>query len=153
MAKRTANKVVSIPAGRPGVPNPVDIHLGQRIRMRRTILGITQEKLGEAAGVSFQQIQKYERGVNRVGGSRLYDFSKILDCPVQFFYDEMGKDVAAQSPMLRAGLELVPDIEQAIDPMAKRETLELVRAYYKIEDATIRKGALNMLRTLGKVSD
>ena len=121
--------------------------------MRRTILGITQEKLGEAAGVSFQQIQKYERGVNRVGGSRLYDFSQILDCPVQYFYDEMGNDVKAQSPMLRAGLEIIPDIEQAMDPMAKRETLELVRAYYRITDPAIRKGALDMIRTLGKVEN
>ena len=70
-------------------PNPVDIHVGGRIRLRRTLLGYSQEKLGNAVGLTFQQIQKYERGANRIGAGRLYDFSQILEVPVSFFYDDM----------------------------------------------------------------
>ena len=67
-----------IPAGRPGIPNPVDIHVGARVRLRRTLLGISQEKLGEAIGLTFQQVQKYERGMNRIGASRLWDLIRVL---------------------------------------------------------------------------
>src|SRR5512134_3543115 len=75
----------------PGVPNPVDIHVGSRVRLRRTLLGLSQEKLGEAVGLTFQQIQKYERGANRIGASRLFEFSRILDVPVSFFFDDMNE--------------------------------------------------------------
>src|SRR5512144_1355925 len=75
----------------PGVPNPVDIHVGSRVRLRRTLLGLSQEKLGEAVGLTFQQIQKYERGANRIGASRLFEFSRILDVPVSFFFEDMAE--------------------------------------------------------------
>ena len=75
----------------PGIPNPVDIHVGSRVRLRRTLLGLSQEKLGEAVGLTFQQIQKYERGANRIGASRLFEFSRILDVPVSFFFDDMAE--------------------------------------------------------------
>src|SRR5512147_1895392 len=86
----------------PGVPNPVDIHVGSRVRLRRTLLGLSQEKLGEAVGLTFQQIQKYERGANRIGASRLFEFSRILDVPVSFFFDDMaerGKGGESQEPL------------------------------------------------------
>jgi len=70
-------------------PNPIDVHVGSRVRLRRTLLGMSQEKLGEALGLTFQQVQKYERGVNRIGASRLYHLSQILDVPVSFFFDDM----------------------------------------------------------------
>ncbi|HIC80951.1 MAG TPA: XRE family transcriptional regulator, partial [Kiloniellaceae bacterium] len=79
---------------RTGGPNPVDVHVGGRVRLRRTLLGMSQEKLGEAIGLTFQQVQKYERGANRVGASRLFDLSRVLDVPVGFFFDEMPSDVA-----------------------------------------------------------
>src|SRR5512141_3123336 len=82
----------------PGVPNPVDIHVGSRVRLRRTLLGMSQEKLGEAIGLTFQQVQKYERGANRIGASRLWDLSRVLDCPVSFFFDEMDDETASASP-------------------------------------------------------
>src|SRR6186997_1732132 len=72
-----------------GFPNPVDVHVGTRVRLRRTLLGLSQEKLGEAIGLTFQQVQKYERGANRIGASRLWDLSRVLDCPVSFFFDDM----------------------------------------------------------------
>src|SRR5471032_288819 len=71
-------------------PNPTDVHVGARVRLRRTLLGMSQEKLGDAIGLTFQQVQKYERGANRVGASRLYDLSRVLDVPVSFFFDDMA---------------------------------------------------------------
>src|SRR5215218_3069981 len=84
----------SQPSRRPGrpkidVPNPVDVRVGGRLRLRRNMLGLTQEQLGEAIGLTFQQVQKYERGANRIGASRLYELSRILDMPVSFFFDDM----------------------------------------------------------------
>src|SRR5277367_1577262 len=72
-----------------GKPNPIDTHVGARVRLRRTLLGMSQEKLGEAIGLTFQQVQKYERGANRIGASRLFDLSRVLDVPVSFFFDDM----------------------------------------------------------------
>src|SRR5271165_4852701 len=75
-------------------PSPIDIHVGSRIRLRRTLLGMSQERLGEALGLTFQQVQKYERGVNRVGASRLFDLSRVLDVPISFFFDDMPDALA-----------------------------------------------------------
>ena len=79
-------------------PNPVDIHVGSRIRLRRTLLGMSQEKLGSAISLTFQQVQKYERGTNRVGSSRLYQLAKVLNVPVSFFFDDMAAAVAGAKP-------------------------------------------------------
>src|SRR6184192_1119568 len=76
-------------------PNPIDVHVGSRIRLRRTLLGMSQERLGEALGLTFQQVQKYERGVNRVGASRLFDLSRVLDVPISFFFDDMPDSLAS----------------------------------------------------------
>ena len=73
----------------PDIPHPVDVHVGTRVRLRRTLLGMSQEKLGEAIGLTFQQVQKYERGTNRIGASRLYELSRVLDVPVGFFFEEI----------------------------------------------------------------
>src|ERR1700740_3487963 len=74
-------------------PSPIDVHVGSRIRLRRTLLGMSQERLGEALGLTFQQVQKYERGVNRVGASRLFDLSRVLDVPISFFFDDMPESL------------------------------------------------------------
>ena len=76
-------------------PSPIDVHVGSRIRLRRTLLGMSQERLGEALGLTFQQVQKYERGVNRVGASRLFDLSRVLDVPISFFFDDMPDSLAS----------------------------------------------------------
>ena len=73
-----------------GGANPVDIHVGNRVRLRRTLLGLSQESLGEALGLTFQQVQKYERGANRIGASRLFDLARVLGVPVTYFYEEMS---------------------------------------------------------------
>ncbi len=130
-------------------PNPVDVHVGTRVRLRRTLLGMTQTGLGQAIGLTFQQVQKYERGVNRIGSSRLYDLARVLDVPVNFFFDDMPKEIASKSGAASSG---PPEGAEAFDPdiVSKRETLELVRAYYKIENPQVRKRLFEMVKALGK---
>ncbi len=132
-----------------GKPSPVDVHVGARLRVRRTLLGMSQTTLGEAIGVSFQQMQKYEKGTNRISASRLFALSWVLDVTVEYFFDDMPAAVAASSPATekRGRVKEPPSYE--LDPMAKRETLELVRAYYKISDPEIRKHLFAMTKTLG----
>jgi transcriptional regulator with XRE-family HTH domain len=133
-----------------GKPNPIDVHVGSRVRLRRTLLGMSQEKLGEALGLTFQQVQKYERGANRVGASRLFDLSRVLDVPVSFFFDDMDDQLKGQSP---AQIASVGELAEAPahfehDPLAKRETLELVRAYYRINDPQVRKRVYELAKAL-----
>jgi transcriptional regulator with XRE-family HTH domain len=132
-----------------GLPNPIDVHVGGRIRGRRTMLGLSQGALAEALGLTFQQVQKYERGTNRVSSSRLFDLTRVLDVPIKYFFEEMGDDVEAQSPGRLAGA--APSaVDLEADPMARRETLELVRAYYKIEDTAIRRRFTEMVRVISR---
>lgn len=135
-----------------GKPNPVDVHVGGRVRLRRTLLGMSQEKLGEAIGLTFQQVQKYERGANRIGASRLWDLSRVLECPISFFFEEMAENTASSSPR-NLNVES-PDIEPPEnDPMAKRETLELVRAYYRIKDYHVRRRIYELAKSLATTEE
>ena len=131
-----------------GIPSPIDVHVGARLRQRRTLLGMNQTDLGDALGLTFQQVQKYERGTNRISASRLFYLCGVLDVPVEFFFDDMPTAVAASSPAQSGGKAKKPPSYKP-DPMAKRETLELVRAYYKITDPEIRKRLFEMTKTLG----
>ncbi len=133
---------IKAPKHPPGVPRAVDIHVGRRVRLRRTLLGLSQEKLGDAVGLTFQQIQKYERGTNRMGASRLFEFSRILDVPVSFFFDDMDDATKAARPGDRPPATIEPD------PLARRETLELVRAYYRIADPKVRKRLFELTKSL-----
>lgn len=152
LAENTATRRHSSRGRTPsGKPNPVDVHVGARVRLRRTLLGMSQEKLGEALGLTFQQVQKYERGANRVGASRLFDLSRVLDVPVSFFFDDMSTEVEALSPRLISGLSEEPSSFEA-DPMTKRETLELVRAYYRITDPQVRRRVLDLAKALAAVT-
>lgn len=126
-------------------PDPVDIHVGARVRLRRTLLGMSQEKLGKALGLTFQQVQKYERGANRIGSSRLFQLSRILDVPVSFFFDEMTSDTTKKADGMAEGNKQVFEV----DKLSRRETLELVRAYYKITDPAVRKKIFEMVKAVG----
>jgi transcriptional regulator with XRE-family HTH domain len=130
-----------------GFPNPVDVHVGARMRLRRTLLGLTQMGLAERMGITFQQVQKYERGTNRVSSSRLYDLARILDVPIAYFFGEMGSDVMKQSPSALAG-QKPREVDVEKDPAIKRETLELVRCYYRIPDERVRQRLTNMIRAI-----
>ena len=137
-----------------GDPNPIDVHVGARVRLRRTLMGMSQEKLGEAIGLTFQQVQKYERGANRVGASRLFDLSRVLDVPVSFFFDDMPDGVSKQSPrLMSAGVAEDAAEAPGADPMTKRETLELVRAYYRITDPQVRRRIFDLAKVLAKASE
>ena len=100
-------------------PNPIDVHVGKRLRLRRTLLGMSQERLGDLLGLTFQQIQKYERGVNRIGSSRLYELGQILDVPVSFFFDDMvgSRLPGAGQSSLQGLAEMAPaSIEMSMEP-------------------------------------
>lgn len=132
---------------RTGKPNPIDVHVGSRVRLRRTLLGMSQEKLAGAIGLTFQQVQKYERGANRIGASRLFELSRVLDVPVSFFFEELPAQLAGQGAAAAPGLAEPPHSYEP-DPLAKRETLELVRAYYKITEPHVRKRVFDLVKAL-----
>ena len=138
------------PSGRGLGPNAIDVYVGQRMRQRRVLLGLTQEGLAGLLGVTFQQVQKYERGTNRMSASRLYDVSHVLDIPIQWFFDNMNTDVESLSPRKRAGLAEAPQVELQSNVMQSRETLELVRSYYKIENPKARRKVADMCHELAK---
>ena len=126
-------------------PNPVDAHVGSRVRLRRMLLGMSQERLGESMGLTFQQVQKYEKGVNRIGASRLFQISKILDVPVQFFFEEAPYSGGGNA--VRGMAE--PDSEAFIlEFLNSREGLELNRAFVKIGDPKVRKSVVDLVRAL-----
>lgn len=141
-----------------GEPNPIDVHVGNRIRLRRTLLGMSQERLASLLGLTFQQVQKYERGMNRVGASRLWDISKVLEAPIGFFYEDMDKVVANQSPRMfntaeDAQIMLREDEEEYLtDPMQKQETIELVKAYYKIPNRKAAKHLFDLIIAMSKTT-
>ena len=134
-----------------GFPNPIDVHVGSRVRLRRTLLGMSQERLADAIGLTFQQVQKYEKGANRVGSSRLLDLANVLDTTVSYFFEDMSAKVAQQTPSSLLSLKTLPVNDIASDSMMKRETLELVRAYYRIADPAVRKRLGDLVKSVAKV--
>ncbi len=127
------------------IPNPIDIHVGGRLRQRRTMLGMNQAALGKMLDLSFQQIQKYERGTNRIGASRPFQLSRILDVPIDHFFEGLPKDGAPVESQPKATPETA-------DPRSKRETLELVRAFTKIPVQAVRKHLLKVAKAISKFS-
>jgi transcriptional regulator with XRE-family HTH domain len=125
-------------------PHPIDVHVGLRIRLRRNMLRISQEKLGEAIGLTFQQVQKYERGANRVWASRLHELSRILDVPIAFLFDDTDP---VRAPAIPGFAECPPDGFDA-DPMRTREAVELVEAYYEITDPVLRRRFFDLAKAL-----
>ncbi len=123
-------------------PHPVDVHVGQRIRVRRTLRGMSQMQVAEALGLTFQQLQKYEKGSNRVSASRLFELSQILDVPTSYFYEEMPTTPKSRNRATAA------TSDKGSDPMTKRETLEFVRAYYRIKDPAIRDSIAALTRAM-----
>jgi transcriptional regulator with XRE-family HTH domain len=127
-----------------GKPDLVDIHVGSRIRIRRILLGMTQEMLGNALGLTFQQVQKYERGGNRVSASRLYDLGQALDVPLSFFFDDMPEETLAGAAP-KSGQS---GIAAELSPLMKHEGVALVRAYYAIPEPKIRAQVYALAKSL-----
>jgi transcriptional regulator with XRE-family HTH domain len=126
-------------------PNPIDKHVGSRVRMRRMMLGMTQEKLGAALDLTFQQVQKYEKGTNRIGASRLQQISHILQVPVSFFFE--GAPAGGGNPI---------EIEEAMSPaslsefLASADGLALTKAFMRIEDAKVRRRIVDLVEAIGE---
>ena len=128
-------------------PHPVDIHVGSRVRLRRTELGISQEKLATELGLTFQQVQKYERAANRISASRLFQIGKVLDVKVPFFYEGYEEAGAA------SGFAEPPAEAFQSDLLQRRDTIELFKAFYAIDDAALRRRLLDLARTLAAGSE
>ena len=129
-----------------GIPDPVDVHVGERLRARRSLLGMTQERLAEAVSLTFQQIQKYERGTNRVSASRLWEFSKVLKVPISYFYEGYSEKGSAPAYGLSDNEQEGFSVDD--DLMDKKETIRLVREYYSISDPKLRRDVLKMIKTI-----
>jgi transcriptional regulator with XRE-family HTH domain len=137
---RSASGPSKAPYGRgTGIPNPIDIHVGKRIRMRRLLLNMNQETLANALGLTFQQVQKYEFGRNRVSASRLKQMSEILEVPIEFFFGDLPSDGASQTAKE----------QDRRDRMERPETIELIRLYYAIDDPEVRQRLLEMIKSVG----
>ena len=123
--------------------DPIDAYVGRRLKMRRVMLGLSQQDLGEAVNVSIQQIQKYEKATNRISSGKLYAFSKLLNVPVEFFY----KDVDSQlpSPLLREEKE---EYSIGADSLSERDTLSLLKSFSEIKNPSVRKKVLDLVKTL-----
>ena len=127
-------------------PNPIDVHVGDRIRSRRVLLGLSQGDLGAVLGLTFQQVQKYERGLNRVAASRLFELSCVLGVPISFFFDDLPG--SERRPADRSDGLLEPVAAHSLN---HRETLELVRAYYRIKDPRKRSKVFQLIEAMGPV--
>jgi transcriptional regulator with XRE-family HTH domain len=125
-----------------GIPNPIDVHVGKRIRMRRLLLGMNQETLANALGLTFQQVQKYEGGANRVSASRLSAMADILDVPISFFFSDLQSDDTHSTRAEREWRER----------MERPETIELIRLYYAIRDPQVRHQFLELVKSVAASS-
>jgi len=123
-----------------GVPNPIDTHVGNRVRMRRLLLGMNQETLANALGLTFQQVQKYEGGANRVSASRLSAMAEILGVPISYFFGDLRPDDAVVSP----------EDQRWREHLQRPETIEFIRLYYAIRDPKIRRQFLEMAKALAE---
>jgi transcriptional regulator with XRE-family HTH domain len=125
-------------------PNPIDVHVGSRVRLRRTMQGLTQEKLGDSLGITFQQIQKYEKGANRIGASRLQNIAIVLNTPISFFFE----DAPNEEGTTIGGVEESGSSNYVVDFLSSSEGLQLNRAFINIRDATVRRRIIELAKAL-----
>jgi transcriptional regulator with XRE-family HTH domain len=124
-------------------PNPIDIHVGSRVRLRRMMLGMSQEKLGESLGITFQQIQKYEKGTNRIGASRLQHIARVLNVPVSFFFEDAP---ATPNEAKRNGVAEPEQTTYVVDFLSSAEGIQLNKAFVRIKDAKLRRRVIELVR-------
>lgn len=146
------SKTAAMPRTRPADegPHPVDTHVGAKVKSRRLMLGLSQEELAKSIGLTFQQVQKYERGANRISVSRLIDIARALKTPLDYFTDGIAS--MAENVRGKAALRGVSDVKQAafddVDAMTKKDVLELVRAYQRITTPALKKQLVEMAKAL-----
>ena len=133
-------------------PNPVDIHVGSRVRLRRMMIGMSQERLGEKLGLTFQQVQKYEKGANRIGASRLFAISKILEVPVEFFFQDMPDSIADGPTNRKAGMSEPDETAFVMDFVNSSEGLQLNTAFKRIDSSDTRRKLVELVKTLAEAS-
>jgi transcriptional regulator with XRE-family HTH domain len=129
--------------------NAIDVHVGTRIRLRRSLTRMSQGHLGRVLGVSFQQVQKYERGTNKVGASRLYDLSIALGVPVSFFFEDMAAEIIPVRPGAPNGYG---GSDAGRDPLSRPETQELVLSYYGILDRNARRRLYQLIKAIASLN-
>jgi len=129
-------------------PNPIDAHVGTRVKMRRMLLGMSQEKLGELLGLTFQQVQKYEKGVNRIGASRLFDLAHVLGVSIQYFYDELPAATAEAHTGAVPGMAEECGQTYIGEVMTSREGVELSKAFSRIEDPHVRRAVVELVKAI-----
>jgi transcriptional regulator with XRE-family HTH domain len=127
------------------IPDPIDIHVGSRVRLRRTMQGMSQEKLGDSLGITFQQIQKYEKGANRIGASRLQNIAVVLNTPVAFFFEDAPRETGSIGSV---GLKESSSSNYVVDFLSSSEGLHLNQAFIKIKDRNIRRKLIELVKTL-----
>ena len=127
-------------------PNPIDSHVGGRVRMRRILAGLSQEKLGDALGVTFQQVQKYEKGTNRIGASRLQQISRVLEVPPSFFFE----GASTGEPGTRASFS---ETSEVVDFLSTVEGLHLNRAFASIKDLKIRRKVVELVISIADAQE
>jgi len=123
-------------------PNPIDVNVGARVRLKRTMIGLSQEKLGDSLGVSFQQVQKYEKGTNRISASKMHEIAEILQEPVSFFFKDSPGSTSQQT-----GFAEAENSEYIADLLSSPDDVKLFRAFNKIKDPKIRKNIIDMVRS------
>lgn len=128
--------------------HPVDIYVGKKLRSRRTLLGRSQEEIGTAVGITFQQIQKYERGLNRIGSSRLYEFSRLLGVEISYFFEGIDDKSISGTETVAVG-----PVQFEHANVENKEVLALVRAYYGISSLQVRKKMLSLIKSLSDVKE
>lgn len=131
------------------IPNPIDIHVGSRVRMRRMMVGMSQEKLGEALSLTFQQVQKYEKGTNRIGASRLHQIASALGVQIEFFYE--GAPVAVGSPM--SGFAEAPNPPYMNDFLSTSDGLQLMRCFVRVRDPRVRKRIVELVEAFADAEE
>lgn len=131
------------------MPNPIDVHVGSRLRMRRMLVGMSQEKLGEHLDLTFQQVQKYEKGSNRISASRLFEMARILDVPVQFFFDDMPGQFSGKPA---AGFAESSDSFQMTDFLTSSDGAQLIRAFAEIKSPEVRRKVIDLVKSISSTS-
>ena len=126
-------------------PNPVDVHVGSRVRMQRMLIGMSQENLGEALGLTFQQVQKYEKGTNRIGASRLYEIGAVLGVPIEYFFDGLENGALKGAAGLRGAVD--------VGVLSTAEGIQLNSAFFAIPDPKLRRRILDLIRALAGQGD
>jgi transcriptional regulator with XRE-family HTH domain len=132
------------------IPNPIDVHVGSRVRMRRMMVGMSQEKLGDALGLTFQQIQKYEKGTNRIGASRMHQIAAALGVQIEFFYEGAPHAEGAPDP---GGFSEAPNPPYMNDFLSTSDGLQLMRCFVRVKDPRVRKRIVELVEAFADAAD